>query len=223
MTTVFTICTADHRALSNQLKEDSLNKANINLEIIECPLPSGGFMTSEFYDVQCFKIMTLLERLKNNLFAHTIYLDSDIVILGDFVSAMINNVNDCDVCFQRDRDSYCAGMFICKNNQRTISFFEGILDRCHNLKDQYLLTAADQTIINDTLRNDDCDLSVSFLDERFTTYGNINTEKQFWDGDDFDLPYDTLAFHANFTIGIKNKEALLSLVRSKRISAIRKN
>jgi hypothetical protein len=197
--------------MSNQLKEN----ANVDLEIIECPLPSGDFMTSEFYDVQCFKIMSLLERLKNPVFTHTIYLDSDIVIRGDFVSAMINNVNDYDVCFQRDRDSYCAGMFICKNNQKTISFFEGILNRCHNLKDQYLLTSADQTIINDTLRNGDCDLSVSFLDDRFTTYGNINTEKQFWDGDEFDLPYDTLAFHANFTIGLATKISLMKYVKNK--------
>lgn len=214
MVSIFTICTAEHASLSEQLKEDAYTNSNVDLEIIECHLPSGDFMTSEFYDIQRFKIETLLDRLKSDLYTHTIYLDSDIVIMGDFVSAMISNVNDYDICFQRDRDSYCAGMFICKNNQKTISFFEGILDQCKNLKDQYLLTAADQTIINDTLRNGDCNLSVAFLDDRFTTYGNINIEKQFWDGDEFNLSPDVIAFHANFTIGLVNKINLMKYVKN---------
>jgi hypothetical protein len=105
-------------------------------------------------------------------------------------------------------------MFIAKNNEKIISFFTEVLNRLDHLKNEYVHTAADQTIINDMLHTEEIDLDFGFLDDSFTTYGNINSEVERWDGEEFLLEDTVVAFHANFTIGMQSKLKLIDYVKS---------
>ena len=210
----FTICTSDHLEMSHELQVAILEQCGVQLEIAQCDLPSGDFMTPQFYDVQKFKIQTVLKNLEDRSCSMVAYFDSDIVIRGDAVSAMCKSIGERDICFQRDRGSFCCGMFIAKNNDKTVSFFTEVLNRLDHLKDKYVHTAADQTVINDMLHTEEIDLDFGFLDDAFTTYGNINTEVRLWEGEEFLLDDSVVAFHANFTIGMESKLQLMNYVKS---------
>jgi hypothetical protein len=177
----FTICTSDYLEMSYQLQLAILEQCGVQLEIVQCDLPSGDFMTSHFYDVVKFKIQTLLKNLEATSCSMVAYFDSDIVIRGDAVSAMRKSIGEHDICFQRDRGDFCSGMFIAKNNEKIISFFTEVLNRLNHLKGEYVHTAADQTVINNMLHTEEIDLDFGFLDDSFTTYGNINSEVERWE------------------------------------------
>jgi hypothetical protein len=210
----FNICTSDHLILSQQLQAAILEHCGVQLEIVQCDLPSGDFMTSHFYDVVKFKIQTLLKNLEDNSCSMVAYFDSDIVIRGDAVSAMCKSIGEHDICFQSDRGSFCSGMFIAKNNNKIVSFFTEVLHRLDHLREKYVHTSADQTVINEMLKTEEIDLNFGFLDDSFTTYGNINTEVRLWEGEEFLLEDNVVAFHANFTIGTQSKLQLMDYVKS---------
>ena len=44
----FTICTSDYLEMSYQLQLAILEQCGVQLEIVQCDLPSGDFMTSHF-------------------------------------------------------------------------------------------------------------------------------------------------------------------------------
>lgn len=214
MITVFSICTAEHYGLAADVAYDLLHLSGHKLNIIDAQLTTGSFLTPEFYDIQKFKIETLVHMMNGHPDGHHIvYLDGDIILKKDIIAPMLECIGECDVAFQRDRDSYCAGMFIVKNNEKTRAFFADILHRLDTLRDEYLLTTADQAIINDVLNHGNPGINVCFLDSRFTTYGNIDTESSLWEGQEFELDESTVAFHANFTIGLPRKIELMNYVR----------
>ena len=200
--------------MSLELQTAIREHCEVQLEIAKCDLPSGDFMTSEFYDVQKFKIQTVLKYLADSSCSTIAYFDSDIVIRGNAIEAMQKAIGDHDICFQSDRGSFCSGMFIAKNNAKIVAFFTEVLNRLDYLKDSYVHTAADQTIINDMLKSKAIDLCFGFLDDSFTTYGNINTEVRLWEGEEFVLDESVVAFHANFTIGTESKMRLMDYVKS---------
>lgn len=212
MVKIFTICTDGHCDFANTLAQEVSRHTNYSLEIQVCDKPCGDFGSSEFYDIQKFKIHNVLNFLTDD-YEFIIYLDSDIAIFGNIVYDMVSliSASSYDIMFQRDRDSYCAGMFICKNTQNVKEFFEHISKRLENEKEEFVNTAADQTIINSDIKL----INAGLLSDTYTTFGNIDTEKRLWDNDEFDLPSSTIAFHANFTIGHASKEKLLKYVRCK--------
>jgi len=214
MLKAFTICTAEHYDMAAALKKGISKHSQIEIDVVNCPMMSGDFMSPEFYDVQTFKIETLLKFL--NEYETVVYFDSDIVIFGDVIKSMASHLDHYDLAFQKDRDCVCAGMFICKRNDAVMNFFNTVLNRLICDKNQYVFSAADQTIINEMLKADSSEIKVGMLNEnQFTTFGNINVDKQLWEeGDVFTLNEEVLAFHANFTIGINNKIKLMEYVKS---------
>jgi hypothetical protein len=105
-------------------------------------------------------------------------------------------------------------MFIAKNNNKIVSFFTEVLHRLDHLREKYVHTSADQTVINEMLKTEEIDLDFGFLDDSFTTYGNINAEVRLWEGEEFLLEDNVVAFHANFTIGMQSKLQLMDYVKS---------
>lgn len=174
----------------------------------------GNWGTDNFYNA-CFKkleaIIKELEALNDG--DVLIYLDSDIAVFGDITTAMISELQDHDIAFQRDNKDLCAGMFVCRVSSRTLNFFRDVDYELKLNKKRYESIAHDQTVINETLPTSG--LKYKCLSDRFTTYGNNNSGLWWPSSPGFELKEDVVAFHANWTIGVDNKSILLSHVRER--------
>lgn len=203
-------------ALHNDFKKNSL-----------CELESkrlnktyeGNFGTNNFYQVMREKVIYIIETIESldsNDFL--VFLDADIHIKKDAPKIMLEELiqANSDILFQRDFDSYCAGMFITRINDQILNFFKNILECLDRDPKYYAERCSDQTALNECLETNKFDLKYGYLSDRFTTYGNISNGQQ-WNTSirNFNLSNECVAFHANFTIGIDNKQSLLKLVRLK--------
>jgi len=159
--------------------------------------------------------LTMLEKIemiiKNIDFSGEpfVYADCDVQFFGD----ISHDLGDSDIMFQQDyfSDNYCAGFFIAKQNKSVFDFF---------VKVKETLTASmngvihDQAVINRLIRfgypiNTSMLPSDKYWTAAFATNGAI------WDGQDINVPNRIIMHHANFTLGVKNKMALLEQVKDK--------
>jgi len=213
---IITVSTKGHLQMAKELSAEINKYTDYKLEI--CDLDSScegiwgtvGFFNSCFAKID-FILKTLHEQVDES---YLIYLDSDVCIFKNVVDEMKKQLDQYDICFQRDGGStYCAGMFICRKNAKTIAFFENVLDTLQSNIEYYVGKSADQTAVNEMLPHSN--LKYSMLGPQFTTYGNIGGNLWTVDSPSFNLDSDVVAFHANFTIGLENKTLLLDLVRNK--------
>lgn len=219
MTKVITMATPLHINMLNCMVKEFNSACNNHIDIC---YPDNSFQgdygTNEFFEVMSYKIKQIqnyLQNISDN--ENLIYLDADIHIRQDIVSHMNNELNFSkkDILFQSDDGDPCAGMFICKNSNKIKAFFNEVYDTMHSNREYYAQRSADQTAVLDVLKLRK--INYGFLSNRFTTYGNLRVDKRsLWSPNSrkFRLPNDLVAFHANFTIGLENKIALLNYVRN---------
>jgi hypothetical protein len=214
-TTLLNVSTpGPHADLAQTLKNEILLYCKRKLNIVQLENNCvGDFKSVGFYNSCLCKTQNIIQCLaKLDTNDVLIYLDSDICIKDNIVSIMIEELGHCDAAFQQDsRNAYCAGMFICRRNDKTLQLFEKILDALAAKPEYYQNQVCDQTVLNEMLATQN--ISYKALSERFTTYGNIGDG--IWDPScaPFELPQNLVAFHANFTVGIDNKVLLLNTVR----------
>jgi len=204
-----------HAELAQILNDEIVLYSKRKLNIVQLENNCiGDFKSVGFYNSCLRKTQNIIEYLlKLDTNDYLIYLDSDICIKNDVVSIMIEELGQYDLAFQQDSPNvYCAGMFICRKNEKTLQLFQDILDRLVTKSEYYQNQVCDQTVLNEILETKS--ISYKALSERFTTYGNIGNG-EVWESDcaPFKLPENLVAFHANFTIGIHNKKLLLNTVR----------
>ena len=138
-----------------------------------------------------------------------IYADCDVQFFGD----VAHDLGDYDILFQQDYfpDNYCAGFFIAKQSEKVLQFF---LDVRSAFVEQMNGTIHDQTIINQMIRSG-YPIKAGMLPvdkywtAAFATGGSI------WSGQKISVPKGIVMHHANFTVGVDNKVALLEQVKSK--------
>jgi hypothetical protein len=224
MVKTITIATPMHVDMLNVMKSEFHAKCKGDLYVYNsCDGYEGEFGTRDFFEVMLFKVRSIIDSLKQlGEGDYMIYLDSDIYIRQDIVTEMTKEIRrrNVDIMLQSDDGYPCAGMFICKCSDRITNLFENVLDLLINNREHYAALNNDQTALYDAMTNPKNGISYYFLSRRFTTYGNLRRDKtaQWHIGSErFRLPRDLVAFHANFTVGIENKEALLKYVRSARL------
>ena len=214
---IITVSTNRHLQIAKQLGDEIKKYTNYNLEICELDSNCEGIWGTLGFFNSCFaKINFILKNLhEQEDESCLIYLDSDICIFKNIVDEMKKQLGEYDICFQRDGGTtYCAGMFICRKNTNTIDFFKNVSYSLESNMEYYMGKSADQTAINEMLPLSN--LKYSMLGPEFTTYGNIGGKLWTTESPSFNLDSDVVAFHANFTIGLENKIALLDLVRNNR-------
>jgi len=214
-TTLLNVSTqGPHAELAQTLNNEILLYCKRKLNIVQLENNCiGNFKSVGFYNSCLHKTQNIIQYLsKLDTNDCLIYLDSDICIKDDIVSIMIEELSHCDAAFQQDSpNALCAGMFICRKNEKTLQLFEKILDALVTKPEYYQNQVCDQTVLNEILETQS--ISYKALSQRFTTYGNIGDG--IWDAncEPFNLPENLVAFHANFTVGIDNKKLLLNTVR----------
>jgi hypothetical protein len=170
--------------------------------------PSGEYKSKGWDLTMLEKIDMIIETIDLSGEAF-IYADCDVQFFGDILHDLGNN----DIMFQQDyfSDNYCAGFFIAKQNKAVLDFFVKV-------KETFIASVnevnADQSVINRLLRLG-YPITASILPANKYWTVAFATDGAPWNGQDINVPSQIVMHHANFTIGVENKMALLEQVKNK--------
>ena len=171
---------------------------------------SGEFASIGFDYVMLQKIKFIIDNIDINDEDPLIFSDCDV----QFFSNLNFNLSDYDILFQHDfyPNARCAGLFVCKQNKKILSFFQ-LIEK--NLTNNLNKGTDDQGIINRLLDSGYSEIKSGLLpNEEWWTVGMI-TNGSVWNGQFVQIPKNIKVHHANFTIGVNNKIKLMELVKSK--------
>lgn len=184
--------------------------------------PTGEYMSYGWNKITKNKMIFIRDYILTSREKYFLYSDPDIIFLKKSRELLIKLLNEsnCDILFQSDKhencvsDPYNTGIFISKVNDRVFNLFQQIIN--YNFNDNQ----DDQTILNICVL-DNPEIKVGFLPKTFYNYNfwrrdqkNYNELPMNWNSSiNIQIPNDTVAFHANWTSGVPNKEKLLSMVR----------
>jgi hypothetical protein len=223
---LYTFYTDSHSILFENFFKPSLSIID-NIDLVYKKEPqkctTASYMDSGWLETMRSKVQLHIEASKQFDDRFFIYSDCDIIFLdSDLVQTLLEELDDHDIAFQDDvephgnRPTCCAGFFISKTNQATLSLWENILHILDNLpKDT---NQNDQTLLNLMLNKMGSNIKYKLLSHRFFTLAQYR--KELWDKKnnffDFDIPTDIVTYHANWTHGVPNKIDLLNMVKSKK-------
>lgn len=212
---IYTLFTNSHWSLLNNYFLPSLYKQE-DAEVVIKKFPqechSAEYGKDGWFKTMTKKVEYHIQSCQENFGKTFIYSDCDVQFLQPFISVAENELQDYDLACQNDvypygnRKTYCAGFFICKSNDKTLSFFEKIL------ADMKLRGEAphynDQAALNENLSM----VKHKTLSNKFYTISQ--TTNKLWDENyDVEVPKDIIVHHANWTHGISNKIKLLDFVK----------
>lgn len=173
----------------------------------------GSYGSQGFNETMIGKIEHIVKNIDINDPNPLIYADCDIQFFSNIKNDVLEQIKDYDIKFQDDINCICAGFFVCKQNNKILSFFNEVLK---SLKDLTSLGYDDQRIINNLLPRNKYNISYDKLPvEKYFTVAASNNAKQ-WNGESFEVPKNVIVHHANWTVGVENKKKLLDYVRNNR-------
>lgn len=201
---VFKVYTCYSKSHENMLKNYLIPSMPNGVELIakeveqHCPT---GVYKSEGWMPQIKEKLILMQEMQadNELF---VWLDVDVKIRSPFAfNIMLEELGDCDIAFQKDQNTACAGVFIGRRNERTRKLFADALDVLH----QY---GCDQPAINASFKTSG--VKWKYLSAKFWNYSFFFPGE--YDGRlKFQIPSDAVLVHANWCKGEKLKTAILEM------------
>jgi hypothetical protein len=214
---IYTFFTETHKELLYNFFLPSLyNQEDTDVVIKKLPQDcrDGEYGHDGWFTTMIKKVEYHIQSCKENYGETFIYSDCDVQFLKPFVSTLVDELGNYDIACQddvhpyMDRNTYCAGFFICKSNDRTLAFFEKILSDMINRGESPNYN--DQAALNENLS------MVKYLSLSHKFYTTAQTTHMLWDNNyNINIPTDILVHHANWTHGVSNKIKLLNFVREK--------
>lgn len=140
----------------------------------------------------------------------TLYVDSDVVLLPGLVEwaeAHVRTMQFHEIAYSDDIVQWCAGVMLFRSTHQTARWWQLVADMSK------LLDQPDQDVIHVLRANAKrlpVPMSVLPADRvcNWATLGN----KTVWQGEPFKVPETCVAWHANWTVGVESKLAMLSRV-----------
>jgi hypothetical protein len=203
---IYTFYSKSHEDLYDLFLK-SLRETNPDIDLVVDIIDqrgSGSFMEEGWMSTMGNKIDQIIRACEiGEIFIHS---DSDVIFLKEIGEKILEELGDFDIAFQDDGPvGMCMGFFICKPNPEVTSLFKKVKEILH------LHQGHDQNAINSIIQN--FNVRYKRLSHLFFNYGQ--TRGKVWEGEEFEVPKDTLIFHANWTVGIENKIKLISYTRDK--------
>lgn len=220
---IYTFFTDTHKKLLYDYFIPSLylyeNNIELNIKKVPQACPSGLYCSSGWYSTMTEKVRYVIQACQENHGKIFIYSDCDVQFLGPFIDSATLELEDYDIACQDDvypyenRNTYCAGFFICRSSDKTIKFFNTILNRLTKRKHVEGELYDDQNELNRNLHL----VKHKPLSHKFYTIAQ--TTNALWDNnyDIENIPSNILVHHANWTHGVENKIKLLNLIKSKQL------
>ena len=206
---VYTFYTESHKRFLDDYflpSFESVGEYELELQEFEQECQSGEFMQEGWNKTMRRKVEYIIQACEETMGGYFIHADIDIQFLRPSKSLLLKELMGYEMVFQNDLNMMCAGFFACKSSNKTLDFFNGVLDDLTN-------HGNDQLAINNHLLRGD--ISFKALPNQFYTVA-MSLQGREWDGDEpFDVPDDIVLHHANYTRGIENKFKLLDLVKQK--------
>jgi hypothetical protein len=141
-----------------------------------------------------------------------LYVDAD-VILNEGLAAYVDDLElePNQICCQWDDGQLCLGVVVFRQSVATRDWWRFI--RQYAMMTNMIDQSAMHRLLLDAKR-----VPVKLSALPFPSFGNwshIRKDRSLWDGQDFDLPGDLYLWHANFTLGVANKYAMLNAIEKK--------
>ena len=167
---------------------------------------SGQFMGEDWSRAVLFKCECIIDAIRQNIGDVFVYSDVDLQYFGPTKKHLLKAIENCDIACQLDDPSgnFCTGFFVVKASQCTLSLWEDV-------RRAIISEGRDQLAFNRLARNTD-HLRVTCLPTRFFGAGTFSARLVTAETVVY-VPPAPLMFHANWTVGLTNKLALLERVR----------
>lgn len=168
--------------------------------------PTGEYNSKGFDLAMMKKVDLIIDNIDPNDEDVIIYADCDIV----FFKKLDLDFKDYDIFFQNNCSpgSYCAGFFIAKQSESLLQFYKF-------LKQEYIKimngSIDDQGALQYVMNKGQNFIKAGMLTPEQCYSIGFNTSPKVWNGQSSNFPTNLYTFHANWTIGVNNKLALLKL------------
>jgi len=218
---IYTLYSESHKILFENWFEKSLKETNKNYELETLVTPqvckSGNYMDDGWLETMIHKnefIVNSLNNSKNNEII--LHCDVDVQFFKDIESNLNKSLFDtCDIFCQADGPySACYGVMFLKNTENVKNLFNEILNIIKTVDKNNISNDNDQNIFNKIYHQ--FGVKVGLLDHRYYSVWR-DTGGYVWEprhGLKTQIPSDLILHHANYTVGIKNKIELMSLIKN---------
>ncbi|MCK9273205.1 exostosin family protein, partial [Candidatus Gracilibacteria bacterium] len=159
---------------------------------------AGSYFENGWRESMLQKLKFLVKTVNERWGEYFVFSDVDVIFIDKIKNFLLNEIKkeNSDVVFQRDCNNLCAGFFMMKSNEATLQFLNKCIDTYQSYPqydDQDVMRVHAKTMLNYKL-----------LPDEIFNISMINNGKV-WDGEYYEIPRNILAFHANWTIGVKAK------------------
>lgn len=188
-----------HEGLLNDFLAPSIPQGTpFNVRRMEQKCTSGVFHTEGWKNQMVDKVKVMQEMTQGD--GYFVFLDADVKIRHPLaLEAMLSELGDNDIAFQKDDNAACTGVFIGRCNDRTRNLF----DLTQTVIDRH---GCDQNAINECLSS--LGIKWCFLSNKFWNYSHYILKV--WDGkSSLPIPKEAMLVHANWCMGIDRKRAIL--------------
>ena len=216
---MYTMFTESHRQMMYDYFLPSLIPNEYLLTVKQFPqIGSGTFMTPGFAETVTHTFNILLDAIDENYGGYFVFSDCDIQFFGPTKAILLEAIDDCDLAAQKDSGStLCTGFFICRANDTMKEVFKKCIELMERSKGRRY---GDQDAVNECrgiFQGNDQD-AVNNHNSLFRW--KLLDAKQFWcprriwkPGHGLNVPRNILMHHANWTMGVPNKIAMLQYVK----------
>lgn len=205
---LITYYTETHKKLYDDFFIESLKKYNefdIISKIGTQHSTDGGYFSKGFNETTKDKINFLLENLESVSYENELVLFSDVdVIFLEPIKDFLLKFNKYDLTFQNGIGGLNTGFFLIKNNEVCKNLLRDVIKNCH-------LYENDQIALNSLISNHKVNYTI--FDNEILSFAHLYGPK-IWKNEQFEIPNNTIVFHACWCEGVDNKIKLLEYVRN---------
>ena len=140
----------------------------------------------------------------------TLYVDADVCLLPGLAELCENQIRGMafnEIAYSDDAVQWCAGVMLFRSTAKTHAWWQLVADMAQ------LLDQPDQDVIH-VLRSNARRLPVPMSvmpGDRVANWATLGN-RTVWAGEQFDVPETAVAWHANWTVGVEAKMAMLEHV-----------
>ena len=198
---------------------DKVNEYDLVPEKFEQIGANGSYFENGWKESMLQKLKFLVKTVNECWGDHFVFSDADVIFIDKTKEYLLKQIGNKNAAFQNDFNGICAGFFIMKSCDETLKF----LNKCIETYNDYP-KFDDQSVMRVHVDNM---LTYNLLPNQVFNIGMVNGGSV-WDGElNYDIPKDIIAFHANWTIGVKAKIDLFnhiidSLIDTKDLSFLKR-